>query len=205
LGLAGRSSRSSSKPGTTYSPLGEPPPSESSVKAWMPATLIALVLAIGIGAAAYVTLGRGTAGSASLSPTLDLHSDAAVIAAVRAYYGAEDKAGETGSVELVRSLTTGPGTPAYENLKQYFIQQAAKNRHSVTVSDRFGDWRVAISGSRATANYSLVQVGHDTDASSGMPVEADVTTPKAAYRATLQLIGNRWLLYERDYLNETPG
>jgi hypothetical protein len=164
-----------------------------------------MLLAGAIGAAGYYTLGRGISSSPSPTPTVDPHSKEAVIAAIRAYYKAEDKAGETGTVDLVGPVTTGPGTPAYENLKQYFIEHAAKNRHSVTISDQFGDWQITLAEERATASYSLVQVGHDTEAATGKPVEADVKTAKTFYRATLEFKGRSWLMYERDYVREVPS
>src|SRR5258708_3987908 len=138
-----------------------------------------------IGAPASITLGNGAAATASPSSTIDLPSDAAVIAAIRAYYVAEDKAGETGSIELVRSVTTGPGTPAYENLKQYFIQQAAKNRASVITRDDFSAWNVVVTRERADVRYAIVQHGFDVELDTRRPVEAATTTPSGLYDAAI--------------------
>ena len=123
-----------------------------SVRAWLPATAVAVALAVGLGAAAYFSLVRGSAGSAPApSPSVDIHSKEAVMAAVRHYYQVEDKAGETGDMHLIVAVTTGPGTPAYENLKEYFREQAAKNRNSIITKDDFRDWQVAIDTDRAAA------------------------------------------------------
>jgi len=176
-----------------------------SVKTWAPATIVALLLAVGIGTAAYFTLSRGTGGSASPTPSVDLHSKEAVMAAVRAYYKAEDKAGETGTVELVKPVTTGPGTPAYENLKQYFVEQATRNRGSVITADDFTEWDVTLSGDRATVQYAVVQHGHDIDLTTRQPVEAETKTPKGIYKAILMLRSGVWLVYQRDLIRDEPS
>jgi hypothetical protein len=164
-----------------------------------------MLLAGAIGAAGYYTLGHGIGSSPSPTPTVDLHSTAAVIAAIKHYYEVEDKAGETGSIELMRSVTTGQGTPAYENLKQYFIEQAAKNRGSVITTDDFTQWDIALSPDRATVQYAIVQHGHDIDLASKRPVEAATRTPKGIYRAILILRFSTWLLYERDLIRDEPS
>jgi hypothetical protein len=170
------------------------------VKAWVPGTVVAMLLAGGIGAAGYYALGHGIGNSPSPTPSIDLHSKEAVIAAVRVYYKAEDKAGETGTVDLVRPVTTGPGTPAYENLKLYFLEQAAKNRGSVITADDFSQWDVSLSAARATVQYAIVQHGHDIDLATRLPVETETRTPKGIYKAILELRSSSWLLYQRDLL-----
>ena len=72
-----------------------------SVRGWVPATVVAVLLAVGIGTAAYFTLGRGTGGSVSPTPSVDLHSKEAVMAAVRNYYDVEAEARKTGNADLI--------------------------------------------------------------------------------------------------------
>ena len=171
------------------------------MKAWIPATLVALLLAIGIGAAAYVTLGRGgSPGSPSPTPSVDLHSDAAVIAAIKHYYVLEDQSRKTGDIQPIASITSGPGTPAYENFKAFLQEQSSQGRHSVSISDQFSNWSITLTGSQATALYTLVQRGHDTDATTGAAVEPDMSTPPSHYRATLHLDSVGWRIYQRDFL-----
>jgi hypothetical protein len=170
------------------------------VKAWVPATVVALLLAGGIGAAAYYTLGRGTGGSPSPTPSVDLHSNEAVMAAVRHYYDVEDKARETGDLTLIVGVTEGPGTPAYENFKAYLKEQSGIGHHAVTVSDRLSAWAITLDEQSATASYTLVQRGHDTNATTGKPIEPDMSTPPSHYKAVLHLHGQTWLIYERELL-----
>ncbi|HXA43414.1 MAG TPA: hypothetical protein VNV65_10965 [Candidatus Solibacter sp.] len=170
------------------------------MKAWIPATLVAVVLAIGIGAAAYITVGHGASGSPSPSPTLDLHSDAAVIAAIKHYYDVENQSRRTGDIGPMAGVTAGPGTPAYENFKAFLQEQASEGRHSVSLSDQFSHWSVTRATSQATVLYTLIQRGHDTDATTGAAVESDMSTPPTHYRATLHLDSAGWRIYQRDLL-----
>jgi hypothetical protein len=175
-------------------------------RAWLPATVVAGVLIIGLGAAAYFTFGRGSVGaSPSPIPSVEIHSKEAVIAAVKHYYAVTDKARETGDVNSAGSVTTGPGTPAFENFKEFVRQEAAKNRRSVTVADRFGDWNIQLAATTAVAQYSLLQRGHDIDIATGKAVEADQTTTKGFYSATLNLVGQSWLLFDKTLLHEEPS
>jgi lipoprotein-anchoring transpeptidase ErfK/SrfK len=164
---------------------------------------VAVALAVGLGAAAYFSLVRGSAGSAPApSPSVDIHSKEAVMAAVRHYYQVEDKAGETGDMHLIVAVTTGPGTPAYENLKEYFREQAAKNRNSIITKDDISDWSVVITDSTAVIRYGIVQHGHDIDATTRQAVEADTKTTKGIYKATMKLKGQVWLMHERQLIND---
>jgi hypothetical protein len=170
------------------------------VRGWIPATVVAVLLAVVIGTAAYFTLGRGTGGSVSPTPSVDLHSKEAVMAAVQNYYAVEDKARQTGDLTLMLAVTEGPGTPAYENFKAFVQEQAGKGHRSVTISDRLSTWAITLNGQTATALYTLVQRGHDTDATTGQAIEPDVSTPASHYKATVRLHGQKWLIYERDLL-----
>ena len=77
------------------------------MRGWVPATVVAVLLAVGIGTAAYFTLGRGTGGSVSPTPSVDLHSKEAVMAAVRHYYDVEAEARKTGNADLIDAVTIG--------------------------------------------------------------------------------------------------
>ena len=173
------------------------------MRAWLPATAVAALLAVALGAAAYFSFVRGSGGSGpSPSPSADIHSKEAVIAAVKHYYQVEDKAGETGDMQLLLAVTTGPGTPAYENLKEYFREQAAKNRHSIITKDDFSEWKVAVTESMAVVQYGVVQHGYDIDATTRQAVEADTKTTKGIYEATMRLKGYAWLMQERRLLRD---
>jgi hypothetical protein len=173
-----------------------------SVRAWIPATVVAVLLAIGVGTAAYFTLGRSTSGSASPTPTVDLHSAAAVMAAIRHYYEVEDRARESGNPSLIDSVTIGHDSLASQNFQAFISDQTAKGKRSVTVANYYSDWSVSLSGDQATAGYIFWARGHDVDISSGRPLEADVTTTKGSYRMTLQLHGGAWLAVERQLLQD---
>ncbi len=173
-----------------------------SVRAWVPATLVALLLATGIGAAAYFALSRGTSGSASATPSVDLHSTAAVIATIRHYYDVEAEARKTGDADLIDPLTLGHTSLASQNFHVFVSQQAAANRRSVIDHNYFSGWSVTFAAAGATASYKWWLHGHDSDATTGRPVEADVTTTKGSYRAKLVLQSARWLISEVQLLQD---
>lgn len=171
------------------------------MKAWIPATLVALVLAIGIGAAAYFTIGRSTAGSPSPTPSVDLHSDAAVIAAIRHYYDVEAEARKTGNADLIDAVTLGHASIASQNFHEYVREQAALGKRSVVIANHFRGWQITVSANQATANYVFWLTGHDTSAT-GAPLEANMDTSKGSYRMTLELLAGAWLVNERDLLQD---
>lgn len=172
-----------------------------SVRTWIPATLVALVVAALIGAGAYFALNRANSTSkAGTSPSADIHSKEAVMAAVQHYYDVENTARRTGAIDPMSSVTGGPGTPAFENLRTFLADQAKKGHRSTSVSDRITDWAITLDGDSADASYVLVQVGHDIDASSGQPVEADMTTPRTHYRAAMRLRDRVWIMFDRQLI-----
>jgi hypothetical protein len=167
-----------------------------SVKAWVPATVVAVLLAAGIGTAAYFTLGRGTDGSPSPTPTSDLHSKEAVIAAIKHYYEVEAEARKTGNADLIDPLTLGHTSLASQNFHAFMTEQASANRRSVIDRNYFSDWSVTLARSGAIASYKWWLHGHDTDAKTGLRIEADMTSTKGSYEAKLVLSGVQWLISE---------
>jgi hypothetical protein len=172
------------------------------VRAWLPATAVAAVLAVGLGAAAYFTLARGSAGPAPApSPIVDIHSKEAVMAAVRHYYDVEAEARKTGNADLIDPVTIGHESLASQNFHAYIAEQAAQGKRSVVVRNYFRDWQVAINKDQSTATYTFWLAGHDTDLS-GKAIEPDNTTTRGSYRMRLQLSGRLWLAVERDLLKD---
>ena len=172
------------------------------MRGWVPATVVAVLLAVGIGTAAYFTLGRGTGGSASPTPSVDLHSKEAVMAAVRNYYDVEAEARKTGNADLIDPVTLGHTSLASQNFHVFIAQQAAANRRSIIDHNYFSDWSVTLTAAGATASYRWWLHGHDSDATTGQRVEADMTSTKGAYRATLVLQNVHWLLSEVQLLQD---
>ncbi|MDP9325917.1 MAG: hypothetical protein M3O87_05195, partial [Candidatus Dormibacteraeota bacterium] len=85
------------------------------------------------------------------------------MAAVRHYYELEDVAREQGAVGPMTTVTGGPGTPAFENLKLFIDQQKQAGRRSVTANNTFSDWSVHLFTGGAEVTYSILQTGHDVD------------------------------------------
>lgn len=174
-----------------------------SVRAWLPATAVAAFLAVGLGAAAYFSFVRGSAGSGPApSPSTDIHSKEAVMAAVRHYYEVEAEARKTGNADLIDPVTIGHASLASQNFHVFINQQSAKNRRAAIDHNYLSDWAIALSGDHATASYDWWLHGHDTDASSGTAVEPDMTSTKGMYRATLELRAGRWLVAEVQLLQD---
>jgi hypothetical protein len=155
---------------------------------------VATVLAVGLGAVAYFSFVRGSAGSGpSPSPTVDIHSKEAVMAAVRHYYRVIDEARATGRAELLDSVAQ-KGSTANNNLRQFLREQAARNRKGLAKAEYFDGWAVQVTGDHATAQYTNWSTGHDIDATTSAPLEADLTTAKGRYSASLTLSLGRWLI-----------
>jgi hypothetical protein len=173
-----------------------------SIRAWLPATAVAALLAVALGAAAYFSFVRGSGGfGPSPSPSADIHSKEAVIAAVKHYYDVEAQARKTGNADLIDPVTIGHASLASQNFRAYVAEQAAQGKRSVVVHNYFADWHVAIDRDKATATYSFWLAGHDTDLS-GKAIEPDNTTSRGLYRMRLQLTRGIWLVAERDLLQD---
>ena len=168
------------------------------MRAWIPAVAVAILMAAGLGLAAYLGLRYSTTATTP-SPALsfDLHSKEAVVAAIRHYYEVEAKARETGNGSLIDAVTTGAGSLASQNFKAFIAAQAAANRRSVVVENHVELEAVSIGPDTAIAGYLFWLNGHDTDAASGRALEADSVTARGRYRATLALGNGRWLVRER--------
>jgi hypothetical protein len=157
---------------------------------------VAAVLVVGLGAAAYVTLGRGYVGaSSSPTPSPDIHSKEAVIAAVKHYYTVLDQARGTGNEALIDTVAQ-EGSTANNNLKSFLREQAARNRRGVAKAEYFENWAIEVQGERAQVKYTNWSTGHDIDATSSAPLEPDTTTTKGRYSGSFLLGGGRWLATE---------
>ena len=174
-----------------------------SVRTWIPAAVVAVVIATLLGAAAAFGLRHPNSASApAMRPSPDLHSPEAVMAAVRHYYEVEAKARKTGDGSLIDSVTTGPDSLASQNFKAFIAEQTAANRRSVILENHFDGWTISTTGDGATAIYSFWLRGHDLDAGSGQAVEVDSLTSKGRYRMHMQFARGRWLSSERQLLQD---
>jgi hypothetical protein len=172
-------------------------------RAWLPATVVAGVLVIGLGAAAYFTFGRGSVGaSPSPIPSVEIHSKEAVIAAVKHYYDVEAEARKTGNADLIDPVTIDHASIASQNFHAFIAEQTAKGKRSVTANNYYQDWAVSVRGDTAEANFTFWAKGHDVDLKTGQPLEADVTTSKGRYLMKLQLRTGAWLAVERQLLRD---
>jgi hypothetical protein len=131
-----------------------------------------------------------------------LHSKEAVMAAVRHYYDVEAEARKTGTADLIDPVTLGHNSIASQNFHAFIAQQAAANRHSIIDRNYFSNWSVSLTPEGARASYKWWLHGHDIDAKTGQRVEADMTSTKGAYRATLILQNMRWLVGEVQLLQD---
>jgi hypothetical protein len=158
-----------------------------------------MLLAGAIGAAGYYTLGHGIGSSASPTPTVDLHSKEAVIAAIKHYYEVEAESRKTGNADLIDAVTIGHNSIASQNFHAFIAEQTAKGRRGVVLENYYADWATQALSDTATAQYKFWLRGYDTDLA-GKRVEPDNTTTKGSYRMQLQLLGGHWLVAERDLL-----
>jgi hypothetical protein len=169
-----------------------------SVRTWIPATLVAVVVAALLGVGAYFALNRANSTpKSSVSPSPDIHSKAAVMAAIEHYYDVEAEARKTGNGDLIDSVTTGPNSLASQNFKTFIAQESATNRRSVITENHFEAWNVDMTATTAIVSYSYWLRGHDIDPKTATPLEADTTLPKRTYHMTVVLKDGRWLVQER--------
>ena len=161
------------------------------------------MLVVGLGVAAYFTLGRGYVGATSSpTPSPDIHSKEGVIAAVKHYYNIEAEARKTGNADLIDPVTIGPASLASQNFHAFIAEQTAKGKRSVTARNYYNDWAVSFGGDRTEARYTFWATGHDIDLATGGALEADVTTSKGKYLMTMQLKRGVWLAVERQLLQD---
>jgi hypothetical protein len=160
-----------------------------------------MLLAGAIGAAGYYTLVHGLGSSPSPTPTVDLHSTAAVIAAIKHYYEVIDQARASGDPNLIDAVAQ-VGTTANNNLKQFLREQAATNRRSIAKAEYFDAWSVRVLGDSADVEYTNWSTGHDVDATTSKPVEANTTTSKGRYSARLIVVAGRWLVADATLIRD---
>ena len=174
-----------------------------SIRAWLPATAVAALLAVALGAAAYFSFVRGSGGSGpSPSRSADIHSKEAVVAAVKHYYQIEAQARKTGNADLIDPVTTGHASLASQNFHVFIADQTSRGKRSISVGNYFKDWSVVVSADKAAVQYTFWARGHDIDFITGTPLEHDVTTSKGTYRLRMALKGGIWLAVERQLLQD---
>jgi hypothetical protein len=164
--------------------------------------MVAALIAIGLVAAVVLPRHSFVSASPRTSPSPDLHSEAAVIAAVKHYYEVEAAARKSGDESLIDTVTDGQGSFASQNFRTFIAEQAARGKRSVVLHTYFSDWRVTLDVNTATAVYTSWIRGHDIDARSGAALESDVQTSKGVYRMTLHLSRGAWRVVERDLLKD---
>jgi hypothetical protein len=162
---------------------------------------VALALTAAVGVAGWKLAATAATGPPGGGPP-GRHSRAALIAAIEAYYRAEDRARATGDPGPIDAVTAGRGSPANQNFRAFMLEQAVAGRRSVNVGTTFSDWDVQLDGDAATVVYAVVERGHDVDAASGRALEPDQDTARTLYRARLLLWPRGWVLFERDPLRD---
>ncbi|MEA2647506.1 MAG: hypothetical protein QOE92_2589 [Chloroflexota bacterium] len=124
---------------------------------------------------------------------------------MRHYYELEASGRESGNGDIVDASTTGHDSLASVNFRAFIASQTAKGRRSVTTQNFFSDWDIKVSGTEAAAVYLFWATGHDIDAGSGAALEPDMTTSKGRYRMTLVRRDERWLVSDRQLLEDNVG
>jgi hypothetical protein len=167
----------------------------ATLRTWMPATTIAILVSIVVSAATVFTVGRQRhAGAAVAGPIPDSMTQQAVMAAIKHYYDVAAEARRSGNVDLIDGVTAGRGSPADIHFREFVAEQAARGRRSLVRENFFSDWRVAVVGSSAYALFSYRLSGQDTDLKTGGPVEPEMLTAWQRLQLTLRLSQGRWLV-----------
>ena len=166
---------------------------------WLPGLVLAL--AVGATLAALVVAGgpRGLATRLVAPAASAMPGDSVrVVAAVREYYRVTDTARRTGEADLVDAVTATRASPANFNFREFLRESLAADRLTVVTIEHFDAWAVTVNGDTARAEYTEWLTGYDISARTRRAVEAENTTTKGRYVATLRLLpGVGWRIHTK--------
>lgn len=158
--------------------------------------LIALVVVVAI-----LLLGRApTVVDGSPSPFASQPDDSSPPAentpeaAVRAFFDAFARAGETNDPTIIEPYVNGIDSSAHQTAAGFLLGQRDVGIASVTTINELSDFSVSSEGDRATVEFTYRGGGYDVDPETGEPLESPVELPAERVRAVLVEVSGEWLL-----------
>lgn len=117
-------------------------------------------------------------------------------AAVRAFFNAFARAGETNDPSIIEPYVNGIDSSAYQTAAGFLLGQQEAGKASVTTINELSDFQVSAEGPRATVEFTYRAGGYDIDPKTGDPLESPVELPAQRVRAELISVDGQWLLDE---------
>ena len=115
-------------------------------------------------------------------------------AAVRAFFDAFARAGETNDPTIIEPFVNGIDSSAYQTAAGFLLGQRDVGVASVTTINELSDFSVSSEGDRATVEFTYRGGGYDVDPETGEPLESPVELPAERVRAVLVEVSGEWLI-----------
>lgn len=114
--------------------------------------------------------------------------------AVRAFFRAFAKAGETNDPSTIEPFVNGTASSAYLTASAFLRGQDEVGKASITTVSELSDVDVDVDRDQATVEFTYVAGGYDIDAATGKPLESPVVLPAERVRAVVVLEDDQWLV-----------
>jgi hypothetical protein len=114
--------------------------------------------------------------------------------AIRAFFEAFAKAGETNDADLIEPYVSSTESSAYQTAAGFLMGQAGLGKASVTTVNELSQFSVRQEDGRAVVEFTYVAGGYDIDAETGEALESPVVLPAERVRVVVVRPEGRWLV-----------
>ena len=133
--------------------------------------------------------------SASASASASTDPGATPEGAVRAFFEAYAKAGQTDDPAGIEPFVTGKTSSAYLSAAGFLQGQREKGKASVTTVLRLDNMTTSASTAGvATVTFDYTEGGYNIDPATGSPLESPMVLPTTKVAVTVRQLGGRWLV-----------
>ena len=133
--------------------------------------------------------------SASASASASTDPGATPEGAVRAFFEAYAKAGQTDDPAGIEPFVTGKTSSAYLSAAGFLQGQKEKGKASVTTVLRLDNMTTSAStAGAATVTFDYTEGGYNIDPATGSPLESPMVLPTTKVVVTVRQLGGRWLV-----------
>ncbi len=164
---------------------------------------IAILASLAVVAVVFVVVLIANGGSANLiaSPSASASASASTDpgatpeGAVRAFFEAYAKAGQTDDPAGIEPFVTGKTSSAYLSAAGFLEGQKEKGKASVTTVLRLDNMTTSAStAGAATVTFDYTEGGYNIDPATGSPLESPIVLPATKVAVTVRQLGGRWLV-----------
>ena len=163
----------------------------------LPTAIAASVAVVLVVLVAVLVTGGGNPTTAPPSPTPSASTDpgATPEGAVRAFFEAYAKAGQTDDPAGIEPFVTGKTSSAYLSAAGFLQGQKEKGKASVTTVLRLDNMTTSAStAGAATVTFDYTEGGYNIDPATGSPLESPMVLPTTKVAVTVRQLGGRWLV-----------